>query len=135
MRVLYIVLGLLFLALGTVGIGLPLLPTVPFYLLAAFFLGKGSRKLDAWFKGTGFYQAHVKPLQEGKGMTVRAKAKAFGTVTLLLGLGFIFMSAILWGRRSSWQSGSSTSGSSGQRSRQLQMRQMQRRLRQNEAEP
>ena len=98
MRVLYIVLGLLFLALGTVGIVLPLLPTVPFYLLAAFFLGKGSRKLDAWFKGTGFYQAHVQPLQEGKGMTVRAKAKAFGTVTLLLGLGFIFMSAILWGR-------------------------------------
>ena len=45
MRVLYIALGLLFLALGTVGIVLPLLPTVPFYLLAAFFLGKGSRKL------------------------------------------------------------------------------------------
>lgn len=43
MRVLYIVLDLLFLALGTVGIVLPLLPTVPFYLLAAFFLGKGSR--------------------------------------------------------------------------------------------
>lgn len=57
MRVLYIVLGLLFLALGTVGIVLPLLPTVPFYLLAAFFLGKGSRKLDAWFKGAAFYQA------------------------------------------------------------------------------
>lgn len=98
MRVLYIVLGLLFLALGTVGIVLPLLLTVPFYLLTAFFLDKGSRKLDVWFKGTGFYLAHVKPLREGKGMTVRAKAKAFGTVTLLLGLGFIFMSAILLGR-------------------------------------
>lgn len=98
MRVLYIVLGLLFLALGTVGIVLPLLPTVPVYLLAAFFLGKGSRKLDAWCKGTGFYQAHVQPLQEGKGMTVRAKAKAFSAVTLILGLGFVFMSAILWGR-------------------------------------
>lgn len=98
MRVLYIVLGLLFLALGTVGIVLPLLPTVPFYLLAAFFFGKGSARLDAWFKGTGFYAAHVKPLQEGKGMTVRAKAKAFGAVTLLLGFGFIFMSAVPWGR-------------------------------------
>lgn len=31
-------------------------------------------------------------------MTARAKAKAFSAVTLILGLGFVFMSAILWGR-------------------------------------
>lgn len=98
MRVLYIFLDLLFLALGTVGIILPLLPTVPFYLLAAFFLSKGSKRLDAWFKGTGFYAAHVRPLQEGRGMALRAKIQAFGAVTLLLAIGFAFMSAVPWGR-------------------------------------
>lgn len=44
----YIALGWVCLALGTVGIFLPLLPTTPFVLLAAFFFSKGSEKLYHW---------------------------------------------------------------------------------------
>ena len=40
MRYLWLGVGMTALALGTAGIVLPLLPTVPFYLLAAFCFAK-----------------------------------------------------------------------------------------------
>lgn len=40
--------GLSLLAIGVVGIVLPLLPTVPFVLAAAFCFSKGSPRLEAW---------------------------------------------------------------------------------------
>lgn len=43
-----IAFGLLALALGFVGIFLPLLPTTPFVLVAAFFFARGSDRLHRW---------------------------------------------------------------------------------------
>ncbi|MEM1436338.1 MAG: YbaN family protein [Pseudomonadota bacterium] len=45
---LFVALGWLALGLGTVGIFVPLLPTTPFVLLAAFFFSKGSERLHQW---------------------------------------------------------------------------------------
>ena len=44
---LYLYAGLLAVALGTVGIVLPLLPTVPFMILAAFCFARSSPALEA----------------------------------------------------------------------------------------
>ncbi len=43
-----IALGWLALVVGLVGIFVPLLPTTPFVLLAAFFFSKGSERLHHW---------------------------------------------------------------------------------------
>ena len=47
-RPLWLAAGWGSLVLGAIGIVLPLLPTVPFVILAAFCFSKGSRKLEKW---------------------------------------------------------------------------------------
>ncbi len=47
-RALWAAAGTLALATGIVGIFLPLLPTTPFVLLAAFCFSRGSARLEAW---------------------------------------------------------------------------------------
>ncbi|MCA1748032.1 MAG: YbaN family protein [Parasphingopyxis sp.] len=46
MRIAYLVSGFTFLALGAIGVAVPLLPTVPFMLLAAFCFARSSPALE-----------------------------------------------------------------------------------------
>ena len=47
-RITWLVVGLLALALGAIGIALPVLPTTPFILLAAFAFAQSSERLHRW---------------------------------------------------------------------------------------
>ncbi len=51
MRALWVIFGMTSLALGVVGIVVPLLPTVPFVLLAAFCFARSSERLHDWLIG------------------------------------------------------------------------------------
>lgn len=48
MRFLLLVIGLLALALGAIGLFLPLLPTAPFLLLSALCFARASERLYGW---------------------------------------------------------------------------------------
>ncbi|MCT2539610.1 YbaN family protein [Sedimentimonas flavescens] len=48
MRVLWLIAGSISLGLGLLGVFLPLLPTVPFVLLAAFCFARSSERLHDW---------------------------------------------------------------------------------------
>ena len=48
MKLIWAMLGLLAMALAIIGVVLPLLPTVPFLLLAAFCFARSSQKLHRW---------------------------------------------------------------------------------------
>ena len=51
-RLLWIILGFIGLGIGAVGVVLPMLPVIPFLLLAAFSFGKSLEILHKWFIGS-----------------------------------------------------------------------------------
>ena len=67
------VLGLLFFGLAAVGAVVPVLPTTPFLLLAAFFFLRSSKRLNDWFLGTRLYKRYVATFMETRSMTLRSK--------------------------------------------------------------
>lgn len=97
-KTLYVTIGCIGLALGAVGAVIPLLPTVPFLLLAAFCFARSSERLHTWFIGTKLYQENLESYVAGKGMTWQTKIRIMLTVTLLMGFGFIMMHEVPIGR-------------------------------------
>lgn len=86
-KILYILIGCISFGLGIIGVILPILPTVPFVLLAAFCFARSSERLDGWFKSTKLYRENnIK-----SGMTKQAKVRIMCSVSLLMSIGFIMM--------------------------------------------
>ena len=94
----FIALGCVSLALGTIGIVLPILPTVPFYLLTAFCFANSSERLHDWFIHTTVYKKYIGSYFRRRGMTKKAKALLIGTVTAIMVPGFILMDKVPVGR-------------------------------------
>ena len=49
-RVFWLLTGLTSVAIGAVGVALPLLPTTPFLLIAAFAFARSSTRLNSWLR-------------------------------------------------------------------------------------
>jgi len=72
-RWLYLALALLSLALGIVGAFLPVLPTVPFILLAAWFAARSSPRLLAWLENHPHFGRHIRDWRRGGVVSRKAK--------------------------------------------------------------
>ena len=94
----FVALGCVSLGIGAVGAVLPLLPTFPFLLLAAFCFAKSSEKLHNWFTSTKLYQENLDDFMQGRGMTKRTKLRIMATVTALMAFGFAVMGRVPVGR-------------------------------------
>jgi hypothetical protein len=90
-RILFLLLGCICLGLGCVGIVLPILPTVPFFLVTVFCFANSSQKMHDWFVNTKMYKKHLESFVQKKGMTMRTKMTIITSVTLLMGFGFTVM--------------------------------------------
>lgn len=90
-KIFWIVLGCIGVGLGAVGAVLPLLPTFPFLLLAAFSFAKSSERLHTWFVNTKLYKKNLESYVQGKGMTRATKLRIMATVTVLMAVGFTVM--------------------------------------------
>lgn len=96
-RYFWMILGLISFCLGTIGIILPILPTVPFYLLTVYCLAKGSKKIHKWFLGTVLYKKYLADFMYKRAMSIFNKFRIICTVTIIMMLGYYFMlSGFAW---------------------------------------
>ena len=61
-RSLLFVIGVFFILLGFVGLLLPVVPQVPFFIIGAICLMESSNRIKEWVKGHELYQNIVKRL-------------------------------------------------------------------------
>lgn len=73
MKTICIILGTVSLALGVLGIFLPLLPTTPFLLLTAALYFKGSPRLYQWLLNQKHLGPYIRNFCENKAITVTGK--------------------------------------------------------------
>ena len=92
-RIIYILVGCISLGLGTLGTFLPILPTVPFLMLATFCFARSSKRLDQWFRSTKIYKNNLEDYVAGRGMTKKCKIRIMSMVSLLMAIGCLMMGA------------------------------------------
>lgn len=73
-KILYVFAGTFFLAIGAIGVVIPVLPTTPFLLLAAACYIRGSDRLYHWMINNSIFGKFIRNYKEGRGITLRNKA-------------------------------------------------------------
>ena len=81
-RVLWGVAGVLSLVTGIVGIFLPLLPTTPFLILAAWCFSRSSQRLEAWLLTHPRYGPLINDWRRTRAVPLRAKQLAWMMMAL-----------------------------------------------------
>ena len=89
-RYVFLTIGAISFALGTAGIILPLLPTVPLYMLALFCLARGSERLHKMFLESSLYQKTVGAYERDKALTLRTKLSILLSVSTIMAVGAYF---------------------------------------------
>ena len=77
------------LALGVIGIFLPLLPTTPFLLLAAYCFQKSSPRLHNWLVSHPTFGPAIEDWQQHGAISRTAKIQAMLALAAVLGLSFL----------------------------------------------
>ncbi|RDF09950.1 DUF454 domain-containing protein [Haemophilus paraphrohaemolyticus] len=93
MKILYALLGFIFLGIGIAGIILPGLPGTVFLLSALFCFTRSSERLHSWFISTKIYQNHLKEFNEQRALTKKAKMRILMIGTTVMGVTFFISSS------------------------------------------
>ncbi|WP_207063155.1 YbaN family protein [Motiliproteus sp. SC1-56] len=95
-RLLYISLGFLCLLLGLVGVVLPLLPTTPFVILAAFCFSRGSDRLHRLLLNHRLFGPLIRQWEAHGVIPLRIKWLSTTMMLLMVGYPVLFKSLPLW---------------------------------------
>ncbi|MDP6650738.1 MAG: YbaN family protein [Gammaproteobacteria bacterium] len=90
-----IIVGIISLVLGVVGAFLPLLPTVPLVLLAAFCFARSSERLHIWLLSNRHFGTIVRNFEAGQGIPRRVKIRAITVVWISMGISCSIVAQVL----------------------------------------
>ena len=96
MKIVLIVIGSIALALGIIGIFMPLLPTTPFLLLAAALFFRSSPRLYEWLLNQKRLGPYIRNFREHKAIPLRAKIVSVSMVWITLTYCAISISEQIW---------------------------------------
>lgn len=74
-KIFYICVGFMAFLLGTLGVILPAIPTVPFYLVVLFCFSRGSERFHKWFLSTNLYKKHLENFLINNELSLSTKIK------------------------------------------------------------
>ena len=89
-KVLWVVLGSIFVILGAIGVIIPGLPTTPFLILAAACYIRSSQRLYDWLIKNKTFGPYLKDYREGKGIPKKAKILATTMIVIFVGYATLF---------------------------------------------
>lgn len=72
-RAFFFSLGAIFVGVGAVGVALPVLPTTPFILIAAFCFGKSSKRAEKWISNNRYFGSYIENYKNKKGVPMEVK--------------------------------------------------------------
>jgi uncharacterized membrane protein YbaN (DUF454 family) len=84
MRIVWLILGFTSLALGALGIVLPLLPATPLIILAAFFFAKSSPAMHDWLLKNRTFGKAIRDWRERRAISRKGKIAAIVAMALTL---------------------------------------------------
>jgi len=87
--------GTICVGLGVLGIFLPILPTTPFLLLAAFCYGRGSVRFYDWLVKRSLFSDYIQNYREGRGIPLRQKLLSISFLWLTIGT-TIWLAVTAW---------------------------------------
>jgi uncharacterized membrane protein YbaN (DUF454 family) len=96
MRILLILLGTVSLALGVIGIFVPLLPTTPFLLLSAAAYARSSARLYGRLLSHPCLGRYIRQFREHKAIPLYAKIVSVAMLWLTIGYGILFLGLSVW---------------------------------------
>ena len=96
MRVVYTSCGLACLGLAFVGVFLPLLPTTPLVILAAFCFSRGSERLHRWLLAQPLFGPMLRDWQAHRVIRFKVKCVATSMIVVMMGYLVFFPPLALW---------------------------------------
>lgn len=97
-RIIYFLAGWTCLILGAVGVVLPVLPTTPFVLLAAWCFSKSSKKLHGWLLAHKTFGPYIVAWEQHRVIPLHAKIMATSMIVVVVAYMLLFSSAPTWAK-------------------------------------
>ena len=88
--------GTMCVALGVLGMFLPLLPTTVFLLMAAYCYSRSSERFHNWLLNNRWCGAYIKNYKSGKGISMRQKISTITVLWASIGFSIWMISAGFW---------------------------------------